>query len=84
MFGGLQRRAPGPQFTHDVLKVAYAPRQTVNPGDHEDVAGADKIQKGSKFGPTMAGCSGEFFLSDHLASGFLQLGHLDGEVLVGG
>ena len=59
-------------------------RQSVNPSDHENVAGADEIQKGAKLRPSLAGCSGDFFLSDHLASGFLQLGHLDGEVLVGG
>jgi hypothetical protein len=66
------------------LKVAYAPRQSINPSDHEDVAGTDEIQKGSKLRPTLAGCPSDFFLSDHLASGFLQFGHLDGEVLVGG
>jgi hypothetical protein len=51
---------------------------------HENVVGADKIQKGAKFPLAIAGCPGDFFLSDHLASGFRQLGHLDGEVLVGG
>ena len=84
LFGGLQRRALGPQFTYDVLKVAYAPRQSVNPSDHEHVAGADEVQKGPKFPPPLSSCPADFFLSDHLASGFLQFGHLDGEVLIGG
>jgi hypothetical protein len=66
------------------LKIAYASSQSVNPSDHENIAGADEIQKGSKFRPPSTGCPGDFFLSDHLASGFLQFGHLDGEVLVGG
>jgi hypothetical protein len=84
LFRGLQRRALCSQFPYDVLKVAYAPRQSVNPSDHEDVAGTDEIQKGSKFRPAIAGCPGDSFLPDNLASGFLQFGHLDGEVLVGG
>jgi hypothetical protein len=61
----------------DVLEVADAAGQAVDTGNHQGVAGAQKVKKALDFGPAVAACAGCLLGTDRLAAGGLQRPFLD-------
>jgi hypothetical protein len=50
LLGRLEAGAPPPNGPDDVLEVSDAPGNAIDAGDHQDVAGVQKLQDGAERG----------------------------------
>jgi len=82
LLGGAQGDALRLQLVHDVLEVLQRAREAVDAGDHQRVAGLHEVEQHLQLGPPVAAGAGRRLGADHLATGRLEGGALDGEVLV--
>src|ERR1700744_2456446 len=76
LLSGLQAGTLSLYRANDILKIANAPGQAIDSGDHQNVTGIKKIQHRLKLGA--AGCSGSaaLFGANDTAPRHLQRGHL--------
>jgi hypothetical protein len=64
------------------FRVVETVARTIDPGDHEGVSRAEKVEQDLQFGSSAASCAARLFGPDHLAAGRLQHATLQAKVLV--
>jgi hypothetical protein len=67
---------------HDVLEILETPRQPVDAGDNQRVAGAQKLQQDVELRAALALRAGPLLGADHLAAGGAEGRLLQREVLI--
>jgi hypothetical protein len=60
---------PALDCANDVLQIADAPRQTINPGDHQNIALSEKVEDGAQFLAPGRCRPAALLGADHLAPG---------------
>ena len=78
------RIAPArPDRAHDVLKVADAPGEAIDAGDHQNVAGVQEFEHRAQLLAALGRGAAPLLRPDDLAASGLECGLLDREVLIG-
>jgi hypothetical protein len=80
----LQGGALGLQGADDILEVADAARQAIDPGDHQHIALAQEVEYGAQLLAAGRGSAAALLRSNDFAAGRLKRRLLDLEILVDG
>src|SRR5262249_31094459 len=83
LLGRLERSAAGLHLAHDVLEVADAAGEAIDPGHHQDVARPEEIEDDPQLLASLRGCAAPLLCPDCVAAGAAQRGLLNREVLIG-
>jgi len=78
------RGGPRPHSANDVLQVADAASEAIDPGHKQRVALAEEVQYGLKLAAAFGGCRRLLLAADDIGACGLQGAELDIEVLVRG